>query len=151
MFEMRPATMADTELLFSWANDAQTRAWSKSTAPIPREDHDRWMQFNVVNGYPSHLVMIAQSDYGSVGVVRFDVAHSDVMKYSASITIAPEHRGKGFAEKALSHACHLMPEVTLDAEIKRGNMRSRRAFERCGFALVEDSGPLLHYRREPLP
>ncbi len=151
MLDLRPARMSDANMLLAWANDSQTRAWSKSTATISLEDHTRWMEFNVSQGYPSHLVMIADGDLGSLGVVRFDADQSDVMCYRASITIAPQHRGRGYGRQVLAMACHLMPEVRIDAEIKPDNLPSRRIFEACGFALVEDSSGLVTYRREPLP
>src|ERR1700704_5662939 len=94
---LRPATMHDADRLFSWRNDPVTCANSRSTAAVPREDHDRWMQFNVMQGYPEHLVMIAESDLGCIGVVRFDAAKDDLMGYEVSITIAPETRGLGIA------------------------------------------------------
>lgn len=150
MFDMRPATMADTDLLFRWANDDQTRAMSKSTATIHYEDHEVWMKYNVAQGYPTHLVMIAESDVGSVGVVRFDT-DGDVMAYRVGITIAPQHRGKKFSATVLSHACQLMAEYTLNAEIKPGNVASRHIFERCGFKQTGSDHDLVHYRREPLP
>lgn len=149
MLDMRPATMADADQLFDWANDPITRAWSRSTDLIPREDHDRWMQFNVLQGYPQHLVMIADSDYGSVGVVRFDAEKRDVMRYRVSITVAPQFRGQGLAHGVLAEACRLMQDSTLLAEINSANARSRRIFEKCGFEETSRIGKFLQYTRGP--
>lgn len=144
--------MSDSDLLFAWANDQRTRAWSSSTAPIERADHDRWMEFNVLRGYPSHIVMMADSRVGSVGVVRFDVDRSDVMTYGVSVTVAPKHRGEGYGYSMLYHACHIMHDSRLTAEIRPDNLPSRRIFERCGFAHLEpDIGSICRYQREPLP
>jgi RimJ/RimL family protein N-acetyltransferase len=150
VLDVRPATMADTDLLFGWANDATTRAWSKSTQPISREEHERWMSLNVLTGYPAHWVMIAHNDFGDVGVVRFDMVKGDVMSYEVSITIGSDHRGKGYGCNALERACQIMFDSTLIAEIKSSNMASRRIFEHCGFEAESRSSTSIIYRREPL-
>lgn len=137
-------------MLFAWRNDPLTQAASRSTAPVPREDHERWMQFNVAYGYPSHLVMIAENDEGKpVGVVRFDSQKSDVMAFEVSITIAPRHRDQKLAQPVLAQACGLMSEYTIVAEIRRDNLASRRVFERCGFEETGRSSGYLQYRKEP--
>ena len=142
--------MADTDLLFGWANDAGARAWSTSSRAISREEHDRWMTFNVHTGYPTHWVMIADTDFGSVGVVRFDMVKNDVMNYRVSITIGSNHRGHGYGYAALERACHIMSDSVLLAEIKSSNAASRRIFEKCGFEEHGRSSAAINYRREPL-
>jgi RimJ/RimL family protein N-acetyltransferase len=150
MTHLRIATMNDADDLFAWRNDAETLAWSRSTEPVARDDHQRWMEFNVQYGYPAHMVMIAENDLGSLGVVRFDADRSDGMVYKTSITIAPKHRGQGHSLEILSQACAYMHESILDAEIRRDNLRSRKIFAQCGFELAEVSSDFVHYRREPL-
>lgn len=146
---MRPATAQDADRLFAWRNDPVTQAASRSTAPVPREDHDRWMQFNVLNGYPQHLVMMADTENDSVGVVRFDSVRNDVMAFDVSITVAPQHRGKGLAFDVLREACSYMEDFTINAEIRKENTASRRLFERCGFEEIDRSGGFLNYVRGP--
>lgn len=149
MIALRPAAMRDADILFAWRNDPVTLASFRSTAAVPREDHDRWMQFNIQQGYPEHLVLMAETDAGPVGVVRFDGVRGDVMQYDVSVTIAPKQRGKGFGGEMLQCACSLMPEFRLNAEIRRDNYPSRAIFRHCGFAQVGSSDVFLTYRREP--
>lgn len=149
MIDLRPATMADADQLFEWRNDPMTREWSASNAPVERQDHDRWMQFNVLQGYPQHLVMIADSDLGSVGVVRFDAERRDVMRYRVSITMAPKFRGQKLSHGVLAEACRHMLESTLLADIKVANAASRRIFEKCGFEESGKSGQFIQMKREP--
>lgn len=147
---LRPATMKDADNLFNWRNDPLTQACFKSTAAVSREDHNQWMQFSVQQGYPQHIVMIAEDEnYGSIGVVRFD-AQNDVLTYGVSVTMAPGLRGRGMAQDALSQACAYMHEYRLDAEIRKSNIRSRAIFRKCGFELAGESGDFVTYRREPL-
>lgn len=150
MIHMRPATLDDSDALFSWRNDPDTCANSRSTAPVRREDHDRWMQFNVTQGYPQHLVLIADSDGSRVGTVRFDAQRGDVMVYEASITVAPRARGHGLAHHMLSEACGYMHEYTLLAVIREANVASRRVFEGCGFDEIGSDHGFIKYRREPV-
>lgn len=152
MLDMRPATMADSDMLYKWANDPLTRAMStRGSNGILPEDHENWMKLNVYAGYPQHVVMIADTEFGSIGVVRFDVVDKDVLKHRVSITMAPEFRGKRLAYGMLAEACRLMPESTLIAEIKKENVRSISIFERAGFELVKESSHYRHYERKPLP
>jgi RimJ/RimL family protein N-acetyltransferase len=93
--------------------------------------------------------MIADSDFCSVGVVRFDMDKADVLACEVSITIAPEHRGKGLAKDVLSRACGYMADYTIAAEVRKDNLDSRRLFEKCGFEEIGRSSGYLQYRKEP--
>jgi RimJ/RimL family protein N-acetyltransferase len=150
MLELRPATVADSESLFAWRNDPVTMACSKSTAPVSREDHDRWMKFSVAQGYPEHIVLMADDGPASVGVVRFDSSRRDEMVYHASITVAPQHRGRGYSALMLALACSYMPEYAIRAEIRANNTVSRKTFERCGFHEVGADQGFITYERGPL-
>lgn len=150
MIKIRPANEMDSNLLFAWRNDPVTQACSRSTAPVAREDHERWMKFNVLQGYPQHLVMMAETQTGTVGTVRFDAARDDLMTFEVSITIAPKYRNKGLASSVLSEACSYMGEYTINAEVKHENTASRRLFEGCGFEEIGRSSGYLSYRREPV-
>jgi UDP-2,4-diacetamido-2,4,6-trideoxy-beta-L-altropyranose hydrolase len=149
MIDLRPAKMSDSNLLFTWANDPVARSWSGSTAPIERADHERWMQFNVLMGYPQHIVMIVETEHGPVGVVRFDAKKKDVLTYTVSINMAAKARGQGLGYAALAEACRMMQENTLLADIRHANAASIHIFERCGFRLVGDDGKFVQYKRDP--
>ena len=150
MINLRPATLADADRLFAWRNDPVTCANSRSTAAVPREDHDRWMKFNVLLGQPEHAVIIAEGFGGCVGVIRFDAAKNDLMTYEASITVAPEYRGSGLARPILTEACGFFSDFAISAEVRHDNIASRKVFERCGFDEIGRSGGFLQYRKEPM-
>lgn len=151
MITLRPANAGDSERLFAWRNDPETQAASVSTAPVSREDHKRWMEFNVQYGYPQHLVMIAESDDMTkpIGVVRFDSQKRDLMKFDVSITMAPAYRGMRLGERVLHDACAYMSEFTIDAMVKSDNTSSRRLFASCGFEEIGRSSGYLQFRKEP--
>jgi RimJ/RimL family protein N-acetyltransferase len=150
VIRMRPAQASDADYLFDWRNDERTMAMSRSTAPVSAEEHSRWMMMNVTQGYPQHLVMIAESDHHRVGVVRFDTDKRDLMAFDVSITIAPQHRGQGFSLDVLREACSYMSEFTLKAEVRQENTASRKLFERCEFEEVGRGGGYLQFRKEPV-
>jgi len=150
MLDLRHATMADADLLFAWANDPAARAASQSTAPIARDDHDLWMKLYVAQGWPTHLVLIAEGDAGPVGVIRFDAERKDVMTYRVSISVAPEHRGKKFGFAMLDLAIRGQTETSFIAEIRRNNHASRRIFEKCGFEEMDRNIDFIRYRKAPL-
>jgi RimJ/RimL family protein N-acetyltransferase len=150
MMFLRPATLADADRLFSWRNDPVTCANSRSTAAVPREDHDRWMKFNVLMGQPEHAVIIAEALGDCVGVVRFDAAKDDLMTYEVSITVAPTHRGMGLAWPMLTGACGFFADFAINAEVRHDNTVSRKVFERCGFEEIGREGGFLQFRKEPV-
>lgn len=150
MTRLRPATMDDAADLLAWRNDPVTLASFRSTEAVEPEEHQRWMQFNVQQGYPSHMVIIAENEFGKLGVIRFHADRNDCMTYEASITVAPKQRGRGFAREMLSQACAYMHESTLVAEIRRENLRSRKIFSQCGFQLIDANTDFVLYQREPL-
>jgi RimJ/RimL family protein N-acetyltransferase len=149
LIEMRPARIADSEMLLEWRNDPETRAASKETDPISEAEHARWMKFNVLMGYPEHLVMIAETDLGSIGTVRFDAVKKDLMSYRVGIIIAPQHRGKRLAADVLARACGIMQDFNLLAEIRYKNAASIKTFEACDFLPINDDGEFLTYQRKP--
>lgn len=149
MIRIRPATADDSEQLLAWRNDPMTQAMSKSTAPVMPDAHARWMMMHVMQGYPAHLVMIAENDLGALGVVRFDCQKNDTMHYDVGITMNPKYRGRGIAKGVLSQACNLMDEFTIHADVRKENAASRHLFERCGFEEVSRSSGYINYRKEP--
>lgn len=149
MIDLRAATMNDSADLLTWRNDPVTMACFRSTAVVAKEDHDRWMKFNVQQGYPEHIVLIAESDGGSVGVVRFDAMKSDVMTFETSVTLAPAARGKGLSRNILNTACAVMPEYALTTEVRVWNEVSQKMFEGCGFKETGRDADFIQYRRPP--
>jgi len=93
--------------------------------------------------HPKGKVWIADVDGTSVGVIRI----SDYCEIS--ITVAPEHRGKGHAKEMLRQACKQSTSPYLDAEIRATNVASQYVFEQCGFKMISCDGEFMQYRRIP--
>lgn len=131
--ELRRATEADTERLFRWANDPETRRNSISPDSIPWEEHVAWLTKRLSD--PDTLLLIAQVCGEPIGVVRFDLQPDHAV---ISLTVAPEQRGKGYARAMIEAACRLVDRPVI-AHILPHNERSIAAFTRAGFRIMADA------------
>lgn len=132
---IRPASAADAELLWTWANDAETRRWSFQSTSIPWETHVAWLEARLAD--PRTRIFLIGDGSAPKAVVRFEAGLNDVAV--VSIVVDPAERGRGWGTKALRLACRTavgeLGAKRVDAYIKPGNEASIRVFERAGFAL----------------
>lgn len=145
MVRARKARSEDSESIFHWRNDAQTRAMSHTTDPISWVDHSHWFAASLQSD--NRLLVMCEENEAPVAVVRFDISSDRAL---ISINLAPSMRGKGLAAPCLTSAiAFLASEVSgvavIDAEIKPENEASKRAFEAAGFSLDKETGGVLHY------
>ena len=134
---LRPATAADSERLWRWRNDAETRRASFSDLEVPRADHERWLADTL--GRTDRRLYVALIDDTEVGTARLDI---DGVAADVNVTVAPECRGRGVATallRALVDVAFADTTVTrLVARVKASNPASRAAFERAGFRVTTD-------------
>jgi L-amino acid N-acyltransferase YncA len=135
---LRPATSADSELLWLWRNDPVTRAASRTSEPIAWADHTTWLAA-VLAGSTRHL-FIAEAGGEPVGVVRFDALPVKASEFEISINVRPDARGSGAGRAILSAACADFAAehgaAQIHATVHQSNAASRRLFESCGFVLA---------------
>lgn len=137
MLYLRPATMEDSANLLAWRNDPETCANSRNTAAISPKRHNLWMEINVRFGYPTRIILIAETgDNVPVGVLDFAASDPMMKSYIVSITIAPKMRGRGYGKEALALGVKRMTARMLKAEIRSENVASRSIFRACGFKHV---------------
>ena len=138
---LRPATMNDGKMLLAWRNDPLTRRMSLSGEVVSEEGHLSWLKDALANC--SRFLFIAQCDGKAVGVVRLDAEPEET---GISLTVAPEHRGKGLAHRLIAAGLEWVDDTrsgeTVTALIKAENSCSKRAFARCGFAPVGPAAAL---------
>jgi len=135
---MRDVTIDDARLLFEWANDADTRAASFSSAAIVWESHQRWLAQRLAN--PRVHQYIADADGQPVAVVRFDPDENEAV---ISVALSPAQRGRGLGAIVIEAGVARYAERTgcrrIRALIKPENQRSLRAFQRAGFVRVGET------------
>jgi pseudaminic acid synthase len=134
MLKFRRAESKDCHLIWRWANDAQVRAVSFSSEPIPWEDHVGWFEARLVD--PTCIFLIATDDVGTpVGQIRFEIEGNDAR---ISISLDEHQRGQGLGPRLINLASRrIFRELDVDtvvAFIKPGNVASVRAFQKAGFA-----------------
>lgn len=134
MVQIRDVTDADRQLLWEWANDPAVRAAAFHTDPISWEDHVVW--FSRKRADPRCTMYIIMSERGqALGQVRFDLQADGTA--DVDLSVAPQHRGRGYGAAALRHACrHLFegrPVRRVMARVKPENAASLRTFEQAGF------------------
>ncbi|MFN4288897.1 MAG: GNAT family N-acetyltransferase [Brevundimonas sp.] len=127
--KLRAATLDDAERLLEWRNDPLTREASVNMDPVPLEAHVGWLTASLQN--PNRTLLVAEVDGRPVGTVRIDRGHETEMSW----TVAPDARGRGFGKQMVSAA---MPEGTVIAHIKAGNVASQKIAQSSGFTLTRD-------------
>jgi RimJ/RimL family protein N-acetyltransferase len=137
---VRRASKEDTELLWQWANDPQTRASAFNTDPIPWETHHRWFDGRILSA--DCAIWILTSGQGvPLGQIRYDRIGDGA---EVDISIAPEHRGKGLAIPLIQMTLPLVRNVWspnyVEAHVKETNTPSQKSFRRAGF-LERESCP----------
>jgi len=139
MIIIRPATAEDSNDLFTWRNNEQTRLASLSQSRIERADHDVWFARSLTNGNRRIYIADMVEESGSVmpvGMCRFDVEPS-LGTAEVSINLNPEFRGRGLAASVLHTAVDRFridhPDVRLTATIRLDNAASERIFSSSGF------------------
>ena len=136
---IRKAKIADSEVYFKWINDPTVRAQSYNSNLVTWEDHLKWFGSKLLD--PDYCFYIFQNFKNeNIGQVR--IQKIDQLNALISISIAIEHRGKGFGHKILQEACDdyfkTNSEIIINAFIKEENNTSKLIFEKAGFTHVKN-------------
>lgn len=128
----RRATPSDARLLFTWRNDPSTRRVSRTQDEIGWEEHVAWLNRVLLD--TDRQLYVIERDAEPIGTVRWD--HDGGIDWEASISLAPESRGKGLSHSVLAageHALFADGPVRYTATIHDENHASRRLFARAGY------------------
>lgn len=129
-----PAKKEHCELVFTWANDPETRAQSFSVEPIAWEDHCIWYESSLVS--KTRSIYICYHGNTPVGVFRTDLVSDTGAEISYQI--APGYRHRGYSAPMIwlgqKHTLKKTPSVTtFYANIKNGNTASQKTVEKLGY------------------
>lgn len=138
MLRLRNATLDDSIIYFKWANDQAVREQSFISNEIIWENHKKWFEAKVKD--TTCEMYIFQDEHNNlVGQVRIE--KKNVNEALIGLSIALEHRGKGYAQIMLKLAAELFlsknTDFIINAYIKEQNLNSKNAFEKAGFAFTE--------------
>src|SRR5262245_61365913 len=98
---LRPARADDSESVWRWRNDPDTRRASRDTDEVSRSDHERW--YAAALSDPKRSNLMAEVGGKACGVVRFDLEEHALAEIS--INLSPEFRGRGLGQRILAKAC----------------------------------------------
>ncbi len=144
---LRAATSADAELLLRWRNDPLTRAASRHSQPVARDEHENWLHSVLED--PSRELFIAEHEKAPIGQVRLD--RLDGPLWEISVALSPEARGRGLGRATIAAAvaslCERENDVAIEAFIRPDNQASIAAFRAAGFTATDerDADGLVRY------
>lgn len=144
------ATQADSKDIWTWRNDALTRAMSITADEVDWALHSNWYGSSLEDKNRYLYIGYVKGGDNKIGMCRFDV---DPEKFVAevSINLNPTMRGLNLSHKLLSAAIrefqiHLKFDLT--ATIKKENKASIKCFTRLGFTLRSTDDKYNYYRAD---
>ena len=145
--EFVPAEPEHASLFYTWANEAETRQQSFSTAAIPWKVHEDWY-FSSLNRADRKLYLCQRMDK-FVGMFRLDFLSDTEAEISYSID--KDVRNRGYGRELIREGERLtavqFPKVeVLYAKVKPENEASCRIFEELGYE-KEKTDTYIRYRK----
>lgn len=136
---LRPATAADSGLLFRWVNMPDSRAGKLMTqGAIGLDEHSVWFTQRLAD--PSCRLWIIMADGEPRGQLRMT---SRLEGWEIDIYVASDARRRHLAGEALLQGIGLLrndiPDVPVIARVKRENVASRKLFKSVGFRLARET------------
>lgn len=134
MLTFRKAILADAKLYFDWTNDSVVREQSYNSNTIDYENHKKWFETKLEDD--SCMLLLFQNE-GMINIGQIRIQKENECKALIGISIAAEHRGRGYAKGMLLLASDYFLEINkcylINAYIKEQNRSSKQAFEKAGF------------------
>jgi spore coat polysaccharide biosynthesis protein SpsF len=148
----REANINDIDLYFNWINDSLVRKSSYQSNLIDFESHTEWFKSKIIDSN-SFMAVFENGLNQKIGQVRIDMI--DNTNAIISMSVAKEHREKGYAAKLIStysdYFLEKFKNVCINAYIKQSNMKSKHVFEKAGFKfskiLVYKKNKSFHYKK----
>lgn len=132
---VRPARLADADLLLAWANDPLTRAAGFHPRPIASAEHRAWLAERLAS--PSTRLYVGLAGEEPIGLVRME--RDDQAVVEVSISVAPAARGRGLGRRLLSAGLDAartdpaFPLASFVARVRPDNAASLRLFVGADF------------------
>lgn len=135
---LRPVGPDDSYTLWSWRNDAVTRAASRQSEAITWPTHTAW--FNRTLADPGRRLWLAHRQGCLAGVIRFDAMADG--RHEVSLYLDPGLHGLGLGAALLSAGeqtlAQCLGSTTVHAEVLPDNPASRRLFQASGYQATSD-------------
>jgi RimJ/RimL family protein N-acetyltransferase len=130
----RKAEIEDSLTYYNWVNDPIVREQSFNSEIISWIDHETWFKEKIIDKN-FHFYIFLNTKDEKIGQIRLH--EIDKENYLIGVSIAAEHRGKGYGSRILKMGCNEFlsqnPSIILNAYIKEDNNSSLSIFEKAGF------------------
>jgi RimJ/RimL family protein N-acetyltransferase len=148
-YSLRPASMADTSLTFSYATDEAIRRNSFSGGKITHEGHVKWFQTKLSDSNCYYLIF--EKNKKPIGSIRLDIKSEGVAMISYLIDSA--FHGMGYGKWMLSGCMeyiknHQLPITQLTGEVLKTNIASVKVFEKHNFRICKEDEQSLTFTKE---
>jgi UDP-2,4-diacetamido-2,4,6-trideoxy-beta-L-altropyranose hydrolase len=129
---LRPATQADSDMIFAWQSKPGMRRHFHDPRPPTQGEHAAWFAASLQS--TERMLNVIEVDRQPAGVLRLDrLSEASERGFLVSILVDPAFEGRGVAKAALRAARRLMAGQRLVAEVLDSNVASRRVFEASGY------------------
>lgn len=133
VLQIRLATADDARLLFHGRNAEAVRRWSLDAGAIEWSSHQHWLAASLNNA--RRLLLIAETDDGPVGVLRYDVRGFEA---EVSIYLFEDRIGLGWGRALLVRGetfvtAHWPQLTAITAQVLPDNQPSLKVFREAGF------------------
>src|SRR3990167_6617395 len=133
LLQIRLATADDARLLFHGRNAEAVRRWSLDAGAIEWSSHQHWLAASLNNA--RRLLLIAETDDGPVGVLRYDVRGFEA---EVSIYLFEDRIGLGWGRALLVRGetfvtAHWPQLTAITAQVLPDNQPSLKVFRETGF------------------
>lgn len=135
---LRPVSIDDMGLYFSWANDPSVRSSSLNSSSISFTSHETWFQTQLSSPFVFMYVLVDKSTL-PLGQIRFESSISHPHKFTISLSLDRCARGQGLSSRLLDLGLEALrnsvpTKIEVVALVKVANEPSTRLFVRSGFS-----------------
>jgi len=133
---LRRVVPEDSQLLYSWQKDPETRRFARDPRAPSVTEHIAWLNDRLGRG--TCILNIILSGKEPVGVLRLDKFSGNCEGFEVSIFVDPKKKRRGIARAALDQAKFLVGDEPIWAWISEKNSASHALFYGAGFEPEQD-------------
>ena len=141
----RPVAEGDARFIFDWRNDPDSVAVGRSQVGVDWQEHLRWFADQFMRPHVRGLVVECDGEPTMIVWLRRNRRGI----WQTSVNSNPATRGRGLSVAMLACALAVVrgdePDARFSAEIREGNTRSIKLFERNGFVMIYSAAGYGHY------
>jgi RimJ/RimL family protein N-acetyltransferase len=137
VIELRPATIADQDIVFRWRNDPFIVAHGSSNRAVSWEEHQNWFAETISGKSRKMFIVIDQGK--PIGQIRFE--HENQHDCVVSVYLLQEYTGRGYGLRVIALGCALIFDAwdvdRIIACVRLENRAGRSVFLKAGFKEAE--------------